>query len=155
MIVQESHPYTGFACGLVQKMQYVEELTIPIEQSNVLWNYQLILEEIWEEIVPMFHCTHCQSMDKVIYVHYPILSWRPRLLSPLCKTILVRKFIQLSIFVNYFEKNNAIPWWWFQEAGVENKRRAPHSSQAMVSTSTLIQPLLAQLTALTFCKYKK
>jgi hypothetical protein len=33
-----------------------------------------------------------------------------------------------------------------QEVGVENMRRAPHASHDIVSSSTLTQPLLAQLT---------
>lgn len=42
-----------------------------------------------------------------------------------------------------------------QDEGVEKRIRAPQDSQAIVSVSTLIQPLLAQFTALTTYKRHK
>lgn len=39
-----------------------------------------------------------------------------------------------------------------QDGGVEKSIRDPHASHAMVSISTLIQPLLAQLTELIACQ---
>lgn len=56
--------------------------------------------------------------------------------------------------MNSIITENNIPCCWFQDAGVEKRRRAPHASQDMVSISTLIQPLLAQFTAPTTCKCK-
>lgn len=43
------------------------------------------------------------------------------------------------------------PWRNVQEDGAENRRRDPHASHAIVSMSTLTQPLLAQATGLIDC----
>lgn len=54
--------------------------------------------------------------------------------------------------VLHTEKNktdSCLPCCCVQDEGVEKRRRAPHDSQAIISISILIQPLLAQFTALT------
>lgn len=50
------------------------------------------------------------------------------------------------------EKMYSLPCCCAQDGGVVKSIRDPHASQAMVSISTLIQPLLAQLTALIACQ---
>lgn len=53
------------------------------------------------------------------------------------------------------EKIYILPCCCVQDGGVEKSIRDPHASQAMVSISTLTQPLLAQLTALIACQGTK
>lgn len=53
------------------------------------------------------------------------------------------------------EKTYSLPCCCVQDGGVVKSIRDPHASQAIVSISTLIQPLLAQLTALIACQRTK
>lgn len=148
-------------------MKWEGELTAARELKSVFYSLPLEQQLAWGETVLAIHHSCCQPMGKVIYAHYLASSWIPKLpfqlvystgrkkearkvhQYPVILFVLPMKGIKLPYCRRNYGTEAWLPCCCVQDDGEEKRSRAPQDSQAIVSISILIQPLLAQFTALT------